>query len=106
MAHSVKNHRKKEKKMGKLRRRVVRLSKLASRQIEQVDEMTLPYVALGDLRRRWRQRETLLHSALLNKFDKFKRIKMEKNKPLRISYLRIRWWSIGIWCSIERERIS
>src|ERR1700689_5819255 len=84
MAHSVKNRKKKEKKMRKLRRRVARLSKLASRQIEEVDEMTLPYVALGDLRRRWRQRDTSLHSALLNKFDKFKRIKIEKDKPLRI----------------------
>ena len=29
--------------------------------------MTLPYVALGDLRRRWRQKETPIHSALLSR---------------------------------------
>ena len=71
--------------MGKLRKRVVRLSKLASCQMEEADEMTLSYVALEDLRRRWRQKETHLHLALLHKFKKFKRIKIPKDKPLRIS---------------------
>ena len=47
--------------------------------------MTLSYVALGDLRRRWWQKETPLHSALLRKVSKFKRIKIPKNKPLRIA---------------------
>jgi len=70
--------------MTKLRKRVARLSKLASHDVEGVVEMTLPYVALGDLRRRWRQRETPLHSALLKKFHTFKRIKIQKDKPLRI----------------------
>ena len=85
MAHSVKNRKKKEKKMRTLRKRTENLAKLASRQMEEVVEMTLPYVALGDLRRRWRQKETPLHPVLLKKFDKFKRIKIPKDKPLRIS---------------------
>ena len=53
--------------------------------MEEVVEMTLRYVALGDLRKRWRQKETRLHPALLKKLDKFKRIKIEKDKPLHIS---------------------
>jgi len=61
------------------------LAKLSSHQTEEAVELTLPYVALGDLRRRWRQKETLLHSALLRKVDKFKRIKIPKDKPLCIS---------------------
>jgi hypothetical protein len=85
MVHSVKNRKKKENKMRRLGRRAKGLAKLASHQTEGVDEMTLPYVALGDLRRRWRQKETPLHSALLRKVDKFKRIKIPKDKPLRIS---------------------
>ena len=71
--------------MRTLRKRTEKLAKLASHQMEEVVEMTLPYVALGDLRRRWRQKETPLHSALLRKVSKFKRIKIPKNKPLRIS---------------------
>ena len=53
--------------------------------MEEVVEITLGYVALGDLRKRWRQKETRLHPALLKKLDKFKRIKIEKDKPLHIS---------------------
>jgi hypothetical protein len=85
MVHSVKNRKKREKKMHTLRKRTKRLAKLASHQMEGVVEMTLPYVALGDLRRRWRQKETPLHPVLLKKLDKFKRIKIPKDKPLRIS---------------------
>ena len=85
MVHSVKNHKKVEKKMKRLRKQARGLAKMASYQPEGVVELTLPYVALGDLRRRWRQKETLLHSALLRKVDKFKRIKIPKDKPLRIS---------------------
>lgn len=61
------------------------LAKLSSHQTEGAVELTLPYVALGDLRRRWGQKETPLHSALLRKVSKFKRIKIPKDKPLRIS---------------------
>jgi len=71
--------------MKRLRKRARGLAKMASHQLEGVVELTLPYVALGDLRRRWRQKETLLHSALLRKVDKFKRIKIPKDKPLHIS---------------------
>ena len=85
MVHSVKNRKKKEKKMRTLRKRAERLAKLASHQMEEVVEMTLPYVTLGDFRRRWQQAETPLHPALLKKVNKFKRIKIPKDKPLRIS---------------------
>ena len=83
MAHSVKNRKKREKHMRTLKKRAEGLKKLAS-QMKRAVEMTLPYVALGDLRRRWRQRETPIHSVLLRKFNKFKRIKILKDKPLRI----------------------
>jgi len=71
--------------MRRLGMRAKALAKLASHQTEGAVEMTLSYVALGDLRRRWRQKETPLHSALLRKVSKFKRIKIPKDKPLRIS---------------------
>ena len=71
--------------MKRLRKQAKGLAKLASHQTDRAVEITLPYVALGDLRRRWRQRETPLHSALLRKVGKFKRIKIPKDKPLRIS---------------------
>jgi len=61
------------------------LAKLASHQTDRAVEITLPYVALGDLRRRWRQRETTPYSALLRKVGKFERIKIPKDKPLHIS---------------------
>ena len=48
MVHSVKNRKKKEKKMRTLRKRADRLAKLASHQMEEVVKMTLPYVTLGD----------------------------------------------------------
>lgn len=85
MVHSVKNRKKKEKKMRTLKKRAERLLKLAPHQMEEVVEMTLPYVALGDLRRRWRQKGTPPHPVLLKKLNKFKRIKIQKDKPLRIS---------------------
>jgi hypothetical protein len=85
MVHSVKNRKKKENKMRRLGKRAKGLAKLASHQKKGAVEMTLPYVALGDLRRRWRQKETPLHSALLRKVNKFKRIKISKDKTLRIS---------------------
>jgi hypothetical protein len=85
MVHSVKNRKKKENKMRRLGMRAKALAKLVSHQTEGAVEITLSYVALGDLRRRWRQKETPLHSALLRKVSKFKRIKIPKNKPLRIS---------------------
>ena len=85
MVHSVKNRKRRENKMKRLRKQAKGLAKLASHQTEGAVEMTLPYVALGDLRRRWRQRETPLHSALLRKLGRFERIKIPKDKPLHIS---------------------
>jgi hypothetical protein len=84
MAHSTKNRKKREKKMRTLKKRAKRLVKLADHHRERVVEMTLPYVALGDLRRKWRQRETPVHPVLLRRQDEFKRIKILKNRPLRI----------------------
>jgi hypothetical protein len=85
MVHSVQNRKKRNKRMTTLKQRTKALAELASHQMEGMVEMMLPYVALGDLRRRWRQRETPLHPALLRKFRKFQRIKIPKDKPLRIS---------------------
>jgi hypothetical protein len=85
MVHSVKNRKRIENRLRKLRKRTKALTKLGYRQMERAVEMKLPYVALGDLRRRWRQRETPLHSALLRKVNKFERIKIPKDRPLRIS---------------------
>ena len=71
--------------MKALKRRTEGLKKLASQNTKGTVEMTLPYVALGDLRRRWRQKETPIHSALLRKLNTFKRIKISKDKSLRIT---------------------
>ena len=73
-----KNRKRREIKMKRLRKRAKGLAKLASHQTDGAVEITLPYVALGDLRRRWRQRETPLHSTLLRKVCKFERIKIPK----------------------------
>ena len=72
MVHSVKNRKKREKKMRTLKKSAKGLAKLGSHDKEGILEMKLSYVALGDLRRRWRQKETPLHPALLRKFKKFK----------------------------------
>jgi hypothetical protein len=58
---------------------------MASQRVKSVEEIQLPYVALGDLRRRWRQQATPLHPDLQAKATKFKRIKVPKDKPLRIT---------------------
>ena len=71
--------------MRMLKKRAKALAKLVSHYKEEILEMKLSYIALGDLRRRWRQKETPLHSALLHKSNKFKWIKIPKDKPLRIS---------------------
>ena len=83
MVHSVKNRKKLVKKMRTLKKTAKRLVKLGSQ--EGILEMKLPYVALGDLRRRWSQKERPLHPALLRKLKNFTRIKIPKDKPLRIS---------------------
>jgi len=67
-----------------IKRRTKRLSKLAVHQQQNMVEMVLSYVSLGDLRRRWRQRETPLNPYLDKKFKKFKRIKIPRDKPIRI----------------------
>ena len=84
MVHSVKNRKKRERSKQLLKRRVKMLDKLAVNQTKDALEMMLPYVALGDLRRRWRQKSTPLHPDLLKKVDRFKRIKILKDKPLCI----------------------
>ena len=71
--------------MRTLKKRANHLAKLGSHHKEGILEIKLPYVALRDLRRRWRQKETPLHPALLRKLKKFKRIKILKDKPLSIS---------------------
>jgi hypothetical protein len=84
MVHSVKNRKKREKAMSKLKKTAKRWARLGSHHKERILEMKLPYVALGDLRRKWKQTATILHPALLRRFKRFKRIKIPKDKPLRI----------------------
>src|SRR5271155_550884 len=67
MVHSVKNRKKREKKMRTLKKRAKGLAKLGSHYKDGIIEIKLPYVALGDLR--WRGRQ----------------IKIPKDRPLRIS---------------------
>jgi len=55
--------------MRTLKKTAKRLVKLGSQ--EGILEMKLPYVALGDLRRRWSQKERPLHPALLRKLKNF-----------------------------------
>ena len=49
-----------------------------------IETITLPYVSLGDLRRRWKQEATELHPALLSKVSQFRRIKINTNQSIRI----------------------
>jgi hypothetical protein len=70
--------------MKTLKKRTETLSKLAARQQMNMVEMVLSHVSLGDLRRRWRQQETPLDPYLREKIKKFKRIKIPKDKPIRI----------------------
>jgi len=71
--------------MRVLNKQIRRLTEMASHRWQKGEiEMRLSHVALGDLRRRWRQKETPLHAALLRKVRSFKRVKISKNKPLRI----------------------
>jgi len=71
--------------MRTLKRRVERLKKISSQHWKKGEiEMKLPNIALGDLRRRWRQRETPIHAALLRRVCHFKRVKISKEKPLRV----------------------
>ena len=71
--------------MRDLNKQVKRLTDMASYHWPNGEsEMTLSHIALGDLRKRWRQKETPLHPALLRKVREFKRIKIPKDKPLRI----------------------
>ena len=51
---------------------------------QKILEMVLLYVALEDLRRRWRQRETPLDPYLYEKVKKFKRVRILKDRPIRI----------------------
>ena len=85
MVHSVQNRKKREKKMRTLKKKAKRLAMLASHRKKGILRLKLPYVALGDLRRRWKQKETPFHPALHRKSDKFKRIKIPNDKPLHIS---------------------
>ena len=71
--------------MRTLKKRAKRLAKLGSHYKDGILEIKLPYVALGDLRRRWRQKEIPVHQALLRKLKKFNRIKIPKDRPLSIS---------------------
>src|SRR5579862_7693894 len=85
MVHSVKKRNKRERKMRILKKRVLRLKNISFHHwMKGENEMKLPDIALGDLRKRWRQREIPLHPALLRKASQFKRVKISKDKPLRI----------------------
>ena len=49
-----------------------------------IETITLLYVSLGDLHRRWKQEATELHPALLSKVSQFRRIKINTNQSIRI----------------------
>ena len=105
MVHSVKKRKQREKAKMTLKKRIERLSKLGAREEQKVVEepkiveMVLPYVALGDLRRRWRQRETPLDPYLHEKVKKFKRVRILKYRPIHICGSE--WRIAGIWSCFE-----
>ena len=84
MVHSVKNRNKLSKAKSALKKRKKSLARLAARQAKEMVEITLPFVSLGDLRERWRQKETPLDLCLSEKISRFKRIKIPRDKPLCI----------------------
>src|ERR1700694_720809 len=75
MVHSVKNCNKLSKSKSALKKRKKSLARLGARQAKEMVEIKLPFMSLGDLRERWRQKETPLDPCLSKKISRFKRIK-------------------------------
>ena len=67
-----------------LKKRVKTLQRMSTCQHRNIETITLPYVSLGDLRRRWKQEVTELHPALLSKVSQFHKLKINANQSLRI----------------------
>ena len=84
MVHSQKTKKKIERTKADLKRRVKNLQKLFTIQHRNVETITLPYVSLGDLRRRWKQDETELDPALLSRISQFRRFKINADQSLCI----------------------
>ena len=84
MVRSVKNRNKRSKAKSALKKRKKSLARLGARQAKEMVEIKLPFVSLGDLRERWRQKETPLDPCLSEKISRFKRIKIPRDKPLCI----------------------
>jgi hypothetical protein len=84
MPHSIKNRQKRQRWKTNLQQRVKSLERLANRNNQTEETITLPKVALGDLREKWKQWDVPLDDSLRKKVKKFRRIKISKDKPLRI----------------------
>lgn len=84
MPHSVRNRKKKECTRRVLNKRVKALQKLATKQHVNSIDIILDYVSLGDLRDRWKLKQSELHPAIRRMLPKFKRIPLNKNTPVHI----------------------
>lgn len=67
-----------------LEAQVEALTKRKTETFEKAIEITLPKVALGDIRRRWTSIQTPLHPALISKVPNFVRIASDAARPLVI----------------------
>ena len=91
MIHSKQSRRKREKKKRNLELRIKALEKLAKRQLNNVHEISLSFVSLGDLRARWKSHRYKLDAKLLTKVSSFRKIKIERDESLCI-----RGWDNGL----------
>jgi len=84
MVHSKQGRRKRDKKKRDLEQRIKSLQKLAERQHNNVHEIALRFVSLGDLRAKWKPHRYELDPKLLTKVPHFRKIEIERDKPVCI----------------------
>jgi hypothetical protein len=84
MPYSVRTRKKIERTRNSLKKRVKQVQKLTEKRMEGAQIITLPDVSLGDLRRRYKRKQTLPPQAVLRQVPNFTRIPSNPDKPLLI----------------------
>jgi len=84
MPHSVQTRKKIERAKNSLKKRTEQLQKLTERRVDGAQIITLSDVSLGDLRKRYKRKQTLPPKAVLRQVPNFTRIRSDLDKPLLI----------------------
>lgn len=84
MPHSVRLRKKREREKRALEKRVKKVRTLALKIHSNRIVISLPKIALGDLRRRFEAKQTHVHLRFQNPVSEFTRVKIENGKPLHI----------------------